>query len=66
MKDFAELTYRATWCAHEKQYIGTCEEVPSASVCAESESAAIEGIILFVGAMQEAGIDVGKLRPRLN
>lgn len=48
MKQADNYTYRITWSEEDKEYIGLCAEFSSLSWLADSQEAALQGIIKLV------------------
>ncbi|MBN1690379.1 MAG: toxin-antitoxin system HicB family antitoxin [Dehalococcoidia bacterium] len=48
MKQTDNYTYRITWSEEDKEYIGLCAEFPSLSWLADTQEAALQGIINLV------------------
>ncbi|OAH24549.1 hypothetical protein [Serratia marcescens] len=63
MEKHEHYTYRITWSAEDREYVGLCAEFPSLSWLAATRTGALEGIekvvsetiadMLAIGAMEE-------------
>ncbi|MTI12165.1 type II toxin-antitoxin system HicB family antitoxin [Sansalvadorimonas verongulae] len=49
MVNHEHYTYRVTWSAEDKEFVGLCAEFPSLSWLAETRSEAMDGIVSVVG-----------------
>ena len=48
MSDFERFAYRVIWSEQDEEYVALCAEFPSLSFLAESQMAALEGMIKTV------------------
>lgn len=53
MSNFERYAYRVIWSDQDKEYVALCAEFPSLSFLAETQIAALEGIIQTVEAVVE-------------
>ena len=46
--DVSRYTYRVTWSVEDNEFVATCAELPSLSWLADSQSAALQGLVDLV------------------